>query len=203
MIHSIVFDLDGVLFDGCTFHREMFLLALAEYKPELNLTREYHDTYLKALSTKKKLQLLNVGDSADMISRRKQELTMMHIHSYIFPDEKVNHICRSLISRGYTLYCVSNSVRSTVETCLRGMGVIEYFTGIISNEDVVEPKPSPEPYLTLYKRYGLDAAECLIIEDSDYGFESATLSGGKVLRVRNCNDVTLDAIVSNCAIYLT
>ena len=126
----------------------------------------------------------------------KQYLTAKNIGDYIIPNKRVQDICECLIALGYKLFCVSNSVRSTVETCLEGMGVILLFTGIISNEDTVEPKPSPVPYLTLFRKYNLEPKECLIVEDSPHGIESATKSGGNVLPVKDCNDVTMERIMN-------
>lgn len=190
MIRAILFDLDGVLFDGCTFHKDMFLQAVAEVRPDLSITSDYHDTHLNGLSTRKKIELLGLDDA---VFHRKQELTERHIDKYIHEDAKVQEICRSLVPH-YTVYCVSNSIRSTILRCLGGMGVLPFFTGIISNEDTPEPKPSPAPYLTLYRRYGLNPSECLILEDSPFGIESARRSGGHVLEVSDCN-VTLNMIL--------
>ena len=190
MIHAIVFDLDGVLFDGCTFHKEMFLQAVAELRPDLNITSEYHDTHLNGLSTRKKIELLDLDDA---VFGRKQELTEKTIDQYIHEDAKVQEICRYLVQH-YTVYCVSNSIRSTIVRCLGGMGVLPFFTGIISNEDTPEPKPSPAPYLTLYSRYGLTPSECLILEDSPFGIESARVSGGHVLEVSDCK-ISLEMIL--------
>jgi len=36
----------------------------------------------------------------------------------------------------------------------------------------------------------------MIIEDSPHGIESATKSGGHVLAVKDCNDVTMERIMS-------
>lgn len=196
MIKYIIFDLDGVLFDGCEFHANMFMEALWTVLGKTALTKEYHDTHLNGLSTKKKLEVLQIGkEEAQRISDLKQELTKTNIHRYIRPDVKVQTICIELLKLGYTLYCVSNSIRDTVVTCLKGLGVLDLFTSIISNEDVKESKPSPEPYLTLYKKYHMLPSECLIIEDSPHGIESARKSGGNVLTVLNCNDLTLDKIL--------
>ena len=196
MIKYIIFDLDGVLFDGCEFHANMFMEALSTILGKTSITKEYHDTHLNGLSTKKKLEVLQIGkEETQRISDLKQELTKTNIHRYIRPDVKVQMICIELLKLGYTLYCVSNSIRQTIITCLEGIGVLHLFTCIISNEDVKEQKPSPEPYLTLYKKYNMLPSECLIIEDSPHGIESATKSGGNVLTVLNCNDLTLDKII--------
>ena len=195
MIRQIVFDLDGVLFDGCNLHAEIFIQAVNMIVPEWNLTRKYHDEVLCGLSTKKKLENMGItGSKAEEVYALKQKLTGEEISNHIHPDLKVQEICRVLTEGGYKIYCVSNSIRSTVEVCLRGMGVIQYFSGIISNEDTAAPKPSPEPYLTLFRGHRLQAEECLIVEDSPFGIESATKSGGKVLAVKDCSEVTLEKI---------
>ena len=199
MIQHVIFDLDGVLFDGCDFHRDMFIAAVSLIRPDIHISNEYHWAHLNALSTRKKLEVLDIGNDSEAIFAKKQELARSTIKGYIQYDEKVFGICKALVSYGYNIYCVSNSIRSTVETCLSGMGVIHLFTSIISNEDTLAPKPSPEPYLTLYRKHGLDPRECLILEDSDHGVQSAQKSGGNVLRVRNCSDVTLAAIMGEIA----
>jgi HAD superfamily hydrolase (TIGR01509 family) len=79
---------------------------------------------------------------------------------------------------------------------LQGMGISHFFTGVISNQDTSEPKPSPQPYLTLFEKYKINPNECLILEDSPHGIESARSSGGRVYCVRNCDDVTIENIIN-------
>jgi len=197
MIKNIIFDLDGVLFDGRGFHAITFLEAVRKVIPCSTLTEEYHEKHLDSLSTKQKLKRLGFDeDTSKKIYEMKQDLTTKNIGDYIIPNKKVQDICEGLIGLRYKLFCVSNSVRSTVEICLEGMGVISLFTGIISNQDTLEPKPSPEPYLTLYRKYNLEPKECLIVEDSPHGIESARKSGGNVLPVKDCNDVTMERIMN-------
>lgn len=197
MIRAVAFDLDGVLFDGCDLHATLFLEALRAIRPDLALTREYHDVHLNALSTRKKVETLGVSpQDAEAIFALKQQLTQTALEEYVKPDQKVIEMCAALTSSGYTLFCVSNSVRSTVHTCLRGMGVYFFFRDIVSNEDTVEPKPSPEPYLTVFRRHGISPLECLIVEDSPRGIASARAAGAHVLEVRDCSDVSLESVLA-------
>jgi HAD superfamily hydrolase (TIGR01509 family) len=203
MISNIIFDLDGVLFDGCDFHAETFIKALRLVRPDIEISREYHDIHLNALPTRNKLKVLGLdADISEKVYTLKQEMTANNIGEYIKLDLKVQNICAELKSRNYRLFCVSNSIRQTIETCLQGMGVIDYFEGIISNQDTIEPKPSAEPYLTLYRKFNLNPKDCLILEDSPHGIESAMKSGANVLPVKNCNDVTLDLIIDTINICL-
>lgn len=196
MIHNVIFDLDGVLFDGCALHADIFLKAVRTISPDRGITKEYHDAVLNALSTKQKLIKLGFdAETSEKIYNLKQELTTTAIQSSISLDKKVMEICIRLTTLGYNIFCVSNSIRSTVEACLSGMGVIEYFSGIISNEDTKQPKPSPEPYLTLFRICNLNPKECLILEDSPHGIEAARKSGAHVLPVRDCPDVSFGKIL--------
>jgi beta-phosphoglucomutase len=196
MIQNVIFDLDGVLFDGCDLHANLFLKAVLKIRPDISITREYHDTMLNGLPTKEKLRILNiVGEEANTIYSIKQELTNTYL-STIPPSVKNIKLCEELKGLGYNIYCVSNSIRSSIETVLSRMGIINMFSGIISNNDVRESKPSPMPYLTLYKNFNLNPEESLILEDSEFGIQSATQSGGYVLCVRNCDDVTISNILT-------
>jgi beta-phosphoglucomutase len=196
MIRTVIFDLDGVLFDGCEMHANIFMEAIWTVLGKSALTKEHHDAYLNGLSTKKKLEVLGIGkEDSQKIYDVKQELTRQTIQNYIHPDFKVQEICKALLALDIKIYCVSNSIRETVVRCLEGMGVLDVFSGIISTEDVKEPKPSPEPYLTLFQKHGLTPNECLIVEDSEHGLESARKSGGHVMRVANCESLTLEKIL--------
>jgi len=195
MIRNIVFDLDGVLFDGCDLHATLFLKAVSKVRPDIQLTMKYHDTVLNGLPTKEKLKILNIlGEEAHTIYTIKQELTNDHL-SKLVPCIKNIRMCEELKELGYNLYCVSNSIRKSIDTVLSNMGIIHMFSGIISNNDVSESKPSPIPYLTLYKKFNISPDESLILEDSEFGIESATKSNGYVLCVRNCDDVTIPNIL--------
>jgi len=197
MIKHIIFDLDGVLFDGCELHAHLFIDAVLQVKPDTTVTKQYHDTVLNGLTTRRKLELLNiVGEEAEEIYKIKQSMTNDYIRNNIQPNIKNKEICEALLNLNYKVYCVTNSIRSTVENILKGMDIIHMFSGIISNQDTTESKPSPEPYLTLYKKFNLDPKECMIIEDSKHGIDSAIRSGGHVFCVRNCDDILLTNIMN-------
>jgi len=58
ILKNILFDLDGVLFDGSVFHKKIFLKALKDFK-NIELSDEFHDHQLEALTTKQKLHKLS------------------------------------------------------------------------------------------------------------------------------------------------
>ena len=59
------------------------------------------------------------------------------------------------------------------------------FRVVVTGDQVTHGKPHPEPYLVGAERLGVDAADCLAIEESDTGCRSAEAAGCLVLAVPN------------------
>jgi sugar-phosphatase len=53
----------------------------------------------------------------------------------------------------------------------------------VYGEDIQEGKPAPDPYLEGAKRLGVDAADCLVFEDTPAGVESARRAGMRVVGI--------------------
>ena len=199
MIRNIIFDLDGVLFDGLAFHRKNYLDALLTVKVECPVDDDYFVRNLEGMSSKSRTDfLVSKGylskTEGDLVCNLKQLLTMERLDSYRFDGERVRILLLTLRSLGFELYCVSNSVGDTQKKVLNGLGIINMFDGLISSSDVINPKPDPEPYLLCFQRYGLLAEECLIIEDSEVGLAAARASSARVMAVDGPDEVTLENI---------
>ena len=54
---------------------------------------------------------------------------------------------------------------------------------LVTAEDVVNGKPSPDGYLLAAKKLGVDAADCLIFEDASVGIRAAESAGATVMVV--------------------
>jgi HAD superfamily hydrolase (TIGR01509 family) len=202
MIRNIIFDLDGVLFDGLAFHRKNYLDALLTVKIECPIDDDYFVKNLEGMSSKSRTEfLVSKGYltefEGNMVCQLKQLLTMERLDSYKFDGEKVKVLLLILKSLGFELYCVSNSVRDTQVKVLKGLGILNMFDGLVSSDDVVKPKPDPEPYLLCFQRYGLLPDECLIIEDSEVGLKAARASAARVMAVDGPEEVTLENISNN------
>lgn len=59
----------------------------------------------------------------------------------------------------------------------------EAFAVVVAGDDVVEPKPNPEPYLTAAARLGIDVNHAVAFEDSVFGAASAFSSGALTIGI--------------------
>jgi len=62
-------------------------------------------------------------------------------------------------------------------------GLLELFDTIVTRDDVIHPKPHPEPYLTAAHRLGIAPADCLALEDSHSGGRAAHAAGMQTVMV--------------------
>ena len=58
------------------------------------------------------------------------------------------------------------------------------FRALVTGDTVSRGKPHPEPYLRAAQLLGVDIRECIAIEDSNTGIQSAEAAGAKVIGVK-------------------
>jgi HAD superfamily hydrolase (TIGR01509 family) len=80
-------------------------------------------------------------------------------------------------------------------------GLLDLFDSIVTRDDVLNPKPHPEPYLTAARRLGVAPGQCLAIEDSHSGVRAAHAAGMQTIMVPDLVRPT-EEIESLCAAVL-
>jgi len=90
---------------------------------------------------------------------------------------------------------VSGSYREEVAATLAALGVAGSVRFFIANEDIVNGKPEPDPYLEAARRLKARPAHCVVFEDSEVGTQAARRAGMYVVAVLAAPDAaqTLDA----------
>lgn len=196
-IRAILFDLDGVLADATEWHYDALNRSLALFG--FTISRYEHLTIYNGLPTRKKLEMLSVEKGLprglhDMIARIKQKYTREEVLRQCTPTFEKEFLVNKLKREGYLLAVCSNAVRESVEMMLRGSGIFELFDYIASNEDVKNPKPDPEMYLTAFDKMKLKPEECVIVEDAGHGVEAAKRSGAHVCQVSGFYEVDYERV---------
>jgi HAD superfamily hydrolase (TIGR01509 family) len=193
-IKAILFDMDGVLVNMPDGHYEALNKALGLFGAKIE--REEHFSYFNGLPTRKKLEKLEKEKRLpeglrEFINEIKQEYTKDILKNYCTPDYSKIILLRYLKSHGYLLACCSNSTKETLHMMLKSARLFEYFDLILGNDEVKQPKPNPEIYLTAFERLGVKPGEAIIVEDSLHGIAAARASGGIVREVKGVQDVHL------------
>jgi beta-phosphoglucomutase-like phosphatase (HAD superfamily) len=77
----------------------------------------------------------------------------------------------------FPLGIASGALRHEIEAILRAAQMDRYFRFIVASGDTKEGKPAPDPYRRAAELHQVAAQECLAIEDSRWGIESARAAG--------------------------
>jgi len=84
----------------------------------------------------------------------------------------------------------ARGVRTALATGTHGKNVphvlgdlLPLFDAVVAAEDVVHPKPDPEPYVRAAGKVGLDPRECLVVENAPLGVRSGKAAGCMVVAI--------------------
>lgn len=192
---AIVFDLDGVLFDSPDVHFDALNMSLLQHG--LNkISEKDHINIYNGLSTNQKLSKLGVSDNLrKAIQQTKQKITISLLKATIREDVRLYRFLNSLKNVGIKLACATNCVRESQLLILRLLGIIELFDVLLCNEDVENPKPSPDIYNKCILKLGFDGNDVVIVEDSPTGIAAAKASeAGNVITVKGPHDIHLKTL---------
>jgi HAD superfamily hydrolase (TIGR01509 family) len=199
-IKAIMMDFDGTLCQLVEAHYISLNQAITEIAGmQYTITREEQNKTFNGLSTKTKLKMLVeskglLQEYVKPINDLKQKYTVEYIENKISENLTLKKDLQKLKSEGYLIYCVSNAMYQTVELGLKKLGIFDIFDHIVGNDSVKRQKPAPDIYLQSFLHASLDPKECLIIEDSGHGRESAQRSGAYVCTVDCEKDTTYEHI---------
>ena len=101
------------------------------------------------------------------------------------------NLVRELQSRGVKTGLVSASPRNIVDAVLDNLGH-QLFPFSISSDDVPNTKPHPDCYLKAATMTASNIQNCLVLEDSLTGIESAKAAGCAVVAIPHYVEVTLE-----------
>jgi HAD superfamily hydrolase (TIGR01509 family) len=112
--------------------------------------------------------------------KERRYLEMMHTVKEI---KAVADIARA--HRGKTPIAVASSgLGRVVRETLTSLGLIDLFDVIVTADDVVHGKPSPDIFLLAAERLGVAPADCIVYEDGDPGLEAARRAEMRAVDVR-------------------
>ena len=193
MLKAVIFDCDGVLVDTeRDGHRVAFNRAFAAKGFDFAWSVEEYAELLKVAGGKERMRHYfdrrgwpaEISDRDDFIRemhKLKTDLFMEIIAGGELPLRPgVGRLVDEVIDGGLMLAVCSTSneraVNLVVETML-GSQRKAHFNTILAGDVVLKKKPDPDIYNLAMERLGLRPAECVVIEDSENGLQSAKAAG--------------------------
>ena len=185
----MVFDFDGVLADSEPLHFAAIQQVLASHG--IPLTRdEYYGRYL-GYDDETLLRVLGRDRGWNPNEEQVAALVAEKAHAFDQVIERTDVLfpgaaeCVERLAGDYPLAIASGALRHEIEMILRRARLDRHFRFIVASGDTPHSKPAPDPYARAAQLHGIPAAECVAIEDSRWGIESAKTAGLKCVGITN------------------
>jgi len=202
---AVIFDLDGVLWDGEPLYHEAFNLVLAPYGHRVS-----DDDYAQIIGLSVEaawqwvLRRFDLTASPDGFLRAYNEAVLRLLQRPVEPLPGVRPLIDALRSRGVPIAVATASLRPWVDATLRGLGLRDAFAVVVSASEVENAKPAPDLFLSAAARLDVPPDRCLVVEDTAPGIAAAKAAGMYAVQLRAAStalpplpeaDLVLDALI--------
>lgn len=199
MFRAVIFDFDGVITDSEVLHLRAFNRSLVPFGVEIS-TKDYYQNYLgfsdfdcyKALIEH---GLLKVDEpEIPEIIKEKSRIYEQLARTEGRTIEGVHEFLKMLDDNHIPMAICSGSLLVEIELMLDEAKLRHFFTTIVSAEQVKQGKPHPEGFLLSLRKLNevcqtpIAAAECVVIEDSQWGLKAGKEAGMHVIAVTTSYD---------------
>lgn len=178
-VMGVLFDMDGVVLDT----EKLYARFWAEAARALGYPMTYEQALgmrsLNSQAGQAKLEsYFGPGVSRSAMRDKRVELMDAFVaENGIDPKPGIHELLDALKERGIKTAIATSSPMPRATAYLSRLGLLEKFDCICSGHDVKQGKPAPDIYLHAAASVGIPPENCLAIEDSPAGLESAFRAG--------------------------
>lgn len=205
-IKAVLFDMDGLMVDTESLSTEAFINSAKAQG--YNMTKE---ETLKVLGfTKASIYQfwIDYFQGTNVDGKKLVDDHYEYIENVLYtvgPKKMpyVEELLKYLRENNYKIAVASSSDTADIKNNLEKTKLEKYIDEIASGAEVENGKPAPDVFLLAAERLGVDAKDCLILEDSKAGIKAGKASGAMVFMVpdmftvdKECED-TADRILTN------
>ena len=178
-VKGILFDMDGLVLDTEKLYTRFWMEAAWELGFPMTKEQALGLRSLGGMDGQRKLWAY-FGEKADYTAIRTRRVGLMdaYIREHgVEAKPGIRELLDHLKDKGIRCAITSSSSLTVIRQHLGSLGLAERFDALCSGKDVPHGKPAPDIYLHGAKTLGLRPEECLALEDSPAGIESAFRAG--------------------------
>jgi len=186
-----IFDWDGVIIDSSRHHEESWErlsrevakpLPPGHFKRGFGMKNEFIIPQLLAWTS-------DAGEIKSL-SLRKEALYREVVQELgLQPLPGVETWLRKLADARISCVVGSSTHRANIELALELIHLRDYFSAVVSSEDVTHGKPHPDVFLKAAEKIGCKPGCCVVFEDAHVGIQAARNAGMKVVAVATTNPI--------------
>ncbi|MEJ5350333.1 MAG: HAD family phosphatase [Melioribacteraceae bacterium] len=181
---ALIFDCDGTLVDSMPLHMKSWEYAMNK----LNIDFDYDFFFSrKGMRESDIVEILNkeknINLDTEAVVNLKHDYFLKNIH-HVKPIEEVVEIVHNYKDI-LPMAVVSGGVKKLVLEELKIVGIDKFFNVILTADDDIKPKPSPDLFLHASQILNIPPENCQVFEDGELGIQAALNAKMFVTDVRN------------------
>jgi beta-phosphoglucomutase-like phosphatase (HAD superfamily) len=180
---GLIFDCDGTLANTMPLHWRAWQVITTRHKLHLPEQRFYE---LGGVPSRDILKMLGQeqGIAIDHLAvAREKEAEYLPLVPQVEPIKVVVAIVRENHGR-LPLAVASGGTRRIIEQVLSHLGIRDFFSAIVTSEDVTHQKPAPDIFLEAARRIAVPPQLCRAYEDTQLGMQAIRAAGMEAVDVR-------------------
>lgn len=181
LYEALLLDMDGVVIDSEPLHDQAQRIIFRAF--DLDVPESAFDSFRGMRETEVFEKIVRDfadgrGDVGDLVAAKERVYRGLLDGLTLVPGA-LTFITNARAR--YRLALTTSSVRLDQQMAFEKFGLGPHFEAVVTAEDIVMPKPHPQPYLKTAEKLGLEPSACLVIEDSINGVRSAARAGCTVV----------------------
>ena len=179
-IKGVIFDLDGVLVDTEYYQWQGWVEILKPFG--IPLSKKEYFNYAGKRGDIVELELIkkyNLKVEKGSLQKQKEKLLIewfasKELELMSYAKETVEFFVKN---KSFKIAVASGGPKDEVILKLKRTNLYNFFPVVVTGSEVKRGKPYPDIYLFCAKKLGLEPKNCLALEDTQYGVESAKSAG--------------------------
>lgn len=175
-ISTVLFDLDGTLIDTVALIMESYRYTVGEH----GFTPVPDSVWLANLGIPLRIQFRHFTEDPDEIQAMVSTYlahNQDHHDTLIAEYPGVLDQVRGLHRAGFRLGVVTSKMHGGLERGITAGGYDGLFEVLIGADDVINPKPHPEPVLMALEKLGVQADDAVFVGDSSHDMKCGRAAG--------------------------
>ncbi|RXP64463.1 HAD family hydrolase [Lutibacter sp. HS1-25] len=181
---GLIFDLDGTVANTMQNHFEAWRAAVTPFGVDFTGEVFLQLTGMPKAATIIKLnEMFGTNMNTDEVGKAKADF-----YKKLVAETQEIKVVTDVVRKYHNILPMSIGTGSTqigARRTLSILGLEHYFNPIITADDVLNFKPSPDTFLKCAQLMGVEPKDCVVFEDGILGIQAAETAGMMVIDVNN------------------
>jgi beta-phosphoglucomutase len=185
-IKAFLFDLNGTMINDMEYHINAWHKIFNNLGAEISLQRMKEECYGKNNEVIERILPGRFTEKEkNEMSYEKEKTYQKEFKPHLQLIAGLDVFLEKAYAKGIKMAIGSAAIMFNIDFVIDGLDIRNYFSSLISADDVTHSKPHPETFLKCAKALGVRPDECIVFEDAPKGVEAAKNAGMQNIVILN------------------